>query len=189
MSVRLRSTKSVPVRRSLWSAAVVLSLLALTPDATSVAAQAGGQAPAAAETQTPLERGTAMRVPAFNKRSAVFKQETTALTLQPGEGMEYKYRLELGESFLYSWRATAPVHVELHTEPDGAPRGYSDSFELHDEMSESHGSYTAPYPGIHGWYWQNRTKDVVTVTLTSAGFYAESREFRKGQPVQRKPIP
>ncbi len=43
--------------------------------------------------------------------------------------MEYKYRLEKGEALLYSWTATAPVNVELHAEPDGAPRGYAQSYE------------------------------------------------------------
>jgi hypothetical protein len=135
-----------------------------------------------------MERGAALRVPAFHGQPATFKRETTAIALQPGEGMEYKYRLEPGGTFLYTWSATAPVHVEMHSQPDNAPRGYADSFELNDSMRESHGSYTASYPGIHGWYWENRTTDPVTVTLTSAGFYSESQEFRKGQPVMRRPI-
>jgi len=186
MTGRLLTRERVARRVSLLVGVVVLTFTA------AAAAQTTPQSPVpapAVQEPTALERGTALRAPVFHRRPATFKQETTTLTLQPGEGMEYKYRLELGESFLYSWRATAPVHTDLHTEPDGAPRGYSDSFEVHDAMSESHGSYTAPYPGIHGWYWQNRTKDVVVVTLTSAGFYSEAREFRKGLPVQRKAIP
>ena len=132
---------------------------------------------------TPMERGAAFRVPVFHSQAATFRQETVRFELEPFEGMEYKYRLEPGESFLYSWQSTAPVHVEMHSQADTYPPfGYADSYELADALSASDGSYTAPYPGIHGWYWENRSIDIVTVTVTSAGFYRESLEFRAGQP-------
>ena len=50
----------------------------------------------------------------------------------PREGMEYRYRLDKGEALLYSWKATAPVNVEFHAEPDGAPRGYAQTYEKAD---------------------------------------------------------
>src|SRR5688572_18313033 len=54
-------------------------------------------------------------------QDAAFKQETVEFKVGPREGMEYKYRLEKGEALLYSWKTTAPVNVEFHAEPDGAP--------------------------------------------------------------------
>ena len=44
----------------------------------------------------------------------------------------------------------------------------------------------APFPGIHGWYWENPGDREVTVTLKAAGFYNMSHEFRKDAPVKTK---
>ena len=48
------------------------------------------------------------------------------------------------------------------------------------------GTLTAPFPGIHGWYWENTTGEPVTVTLATAGYYNLAHEFRTGQPVINK---
>jgi hypothetical protein len=109
-----------------------------------------------------------------------FNQETVDFTIGPREGMEYKYRLEKGEALLYSWTATAPVNFELHAEPDGGPRGYAQSYEKRDATSQATGTLTAPFSGIHGWYWENTGNQPVTVTLKSAGFYNLAHEFRGG---------
>jgi hypothetical protein len=114
-----------------------------------------------------------------------FTTDTEEFVLGPGEGMEYKYRLEKGQALLYSWTATAPVNVELHAEPDGAPRGYAQSYEKKDAQQGASGTLTAPFPGIHGWFWENTTGAPVTVTLKSAGFYTLAHEFRGGGVVNK----
>jgi hypothetical protein len=115
-----------------------------------------------------------------------FKSETVEFKVGPREGMEYKYRLDKGEALLFSWKTTGPVTFEFHAEPDGAPRGYAQTYEKGDGKSEASGTLTAPFPGIHGWYWENKTDKEITVTLTSAGFYNMAHEFRTGQPVKNK---
>ena len=106
-----------------------------------------------------------------------FVRDTESFTLQPGKGMEYKYRLQKGQALLYTWKATAPVHFEFHAEPDGAPRGYAQTYEKRDDTLEASGTLTAPFPGIHGTYWENKTGSPVTVTLQTAGFYNLAHEF------------
>jgi hypothetical protein len=115
-----------------------------------------------------------------------FKQETVEFKVAPREGMEYKYRLEQGEALLYSWKTSGPVNCEFHAEPDGAPRGYAQTYEKVERQSEASGTLTAPFPGIHGWYWENTTNQEITVTLTTAGYYNLSHEFRSGQPTKNK---
>jgi len=115
-----------------------------------------------------------------------FKSETVEFKVGPREGMEYKYRLDKGEALLFSWKTTGPVAFEFHAEPDGAPRGYAQTYEKGDGKSDATGTLTAPFPGIHGWYWENKTDKEITVTLTSAGFYNMAHEFRTGQPVKNK---
>jgi len=115
-----------------------------------------------------------------------FKQETVEFKIGPRAGIEYKYRLDKGEALLYSWKTTGPVNYEFHAEPDGAPRGYAQTYEKVDNKSEASGTLTAPFPGIHGWYWENTTDQEITVTLTSAGYYNLSHEFRSGEPTKNK---
>ena len=63
----------------------------------------------------------------------------------------------------------------------GTPSSFAVTFEKLDDRPTGHGSYTAPFPGIHGWYWQNRTENAVTLTFSAAGFFSYAQEFRNGQ--------
>jgi hypothetical protein len=119
-------------------------------------------------------------------RDRKFHEETVEFKLGPGKFIEYKYRLEKGEVLLYSWTATGPVNVDIHAEPDDAPRGYAESYEKTDRITRGAGTLTAPFSGIHGWYWLNPNKTEATVTLSSAGFYKISHEFREGEPARNK---
>ncbi len=123
---------------------------------------------------------------AFVTQPGPFKVDSMEFTLAPKEGMEYKYRLEKGAGLLFSWTATAPVHYELHSEPEAGPKGYAETFDKQDSRDSGHGNYVAPFPGIHGWYWENRTDKDVVVRIVSAGHYTESLEFRRKQDVKRK---
>lgn len=118
-----------------------------------------------------------------------FQQETVTFAIAPHEGMEYKYRLAAGEALLFSWSATGPVNFEAHAEPDGAPKGYAQTYEKGTAVPSASGTLRAPFTGIHGWYWENTTGQAITVTLSSAGHYTLSHEFRPGQPVRNKAFP
>jgi len=115
-----------------------------------------------------------------------FQQESVDFKLAPHEGMEYKYRLDKGEALLYAWNATGPVNFEFHAEPDGAPAGYAQTYEKKSAQDQASGTLTAPFPGIHGWYWENTTDKEITVTLKSAGFYNLAHEFRNNRPTKNK---
>lgn len=121
---------------------------------------------------------TAVQPGGHNSRPGAFNQERQRFTIPAGEGMEYKYRMPEGGTLVYSWAATANVNVDFHAEPDDSPVGYAESFYKEDGRDTGNGSYTAPFPGIHGWYWENTTRSTITVSLTTAGFYDAAIEFR-----------
>jgi hypothetical protein len=75
-----------------------------------------------------------------------------------------------------SWKSTATVVHDLHGEKDSA-RGEAVSFEK-KERRQGSGAFTAPFAGIHGWYWENPGGETITLTVRSAGFYTEALEFR-----------
>ena len=99
--------------------------------------------------------------------------------LAPFESVEYKYRIEQGGSVVYSWAADADVLFDFHAEPDGAEAGYAESFAQGRGQS-GNGSYTAPFSGIHGWFWENRGARTVVVDLVTSGFFDHAIEFRDG---------
>lgn len=112
-------------------------------------------------------------------QEAEHRTDARQFVLGPFESVEYKYRINKGGSMLFDWKATGPVVAELHSEPDGAPKGYAETFDK-QESAASNGTYTAPFSGIHGWFWENLTTKEVTISLTTAGFYSGALEFYAG---------
>jgi hypothetical protein len=110
--------------------------------------------------------------------------DTFTVELRPFEGVEYKYRMEKGASLVYSWTASTDVGFDFHGEPDGAPARYSESYAKGTRATAS-GSFLAPTPGVHGWFWENTGAGRVTITLTTSGFYTASTEYRDGERVER----
>ncbi len=114
-----------------------------------------------------------------------YKLDSIEIELLPEEWAEYIYRFDEGGSMLFSWQATSPVSYNFHSQPDGAPPGYAESFDS-QESSEGHGTYTAPFSGIHGWYWENLGEEELTVRITTAGFYLSAQESRDRVSGQRR---
>lgn len=108
-----------------------------------------------------------------------FKSDRIHVELAPFESMEYKYRVERGSGVVFSWTSTGEVIFDFHAEPDGAEPGYAESFEQGRGVA-GHGTYLAPFPGIHGWFWENRGMEPVVVDLVTSGFYDHAIEFRDG---------
>lgn len=106
-----------------------------------------------------------------------YKTDMVELRLAPSEWVESTYRMEEGTLMVYSWEASGLVSYNFHSAPDDAPPGYAQSFDA-QESDSAHGSYTAPFSGVHGWYWENLGSDYVTITLTTAGFYVGAHEAR-----------
>jgi hypothetical protein len=108
--------------------------------------------------------------------SAPFKVDRVQFTLGPYDYVEYKYQLVEGGQMMFSWKASEPVindfHGELNADPDKVT-----SFDT-TNWQDAHGTFSAPFTGIHGWYWENPTGKPITVTLQTSGFYGSAIEFR-----------
>jgi hypothetical protein len=108
-----------------------------------------------------------------------FKLDVFELELAPYEFVEYKYRLEKGATMVYSWTAGAGVLHDFHGErmPGASDGPAEESFDKQNRRGSS-ASYTAPFSGIHGWYWENPSSEPIKIRLTSAGFYSAAVEIR-----------
>ena len=117
-------------------------------------------------------------------QEAGYRSDEIEFVLAPFESVEYKYRIERGASMLFSWSSDHVVVYDLHAEPEGAEPGYAESFDR-QRGERAHGTYTAPFSGIHGWFWENRGQEDATIRLTTAGYYGTATVFRDGQARER----
>ena len=114
-----------------------------------------------------------------------FRSDYVEFPLSPFESIEYKYRLEAGQAMLYSWQAEGEVVFDFHSEEEGTDPEDAISFSV-GRAAAQHGSYVAPYTGIHGWFWENRGQQEVTVRLKTTGYFSESTTFsRSGEYVRQ----
>ena len=99
--------------------------------------------------------------------------------LEPFQSVEYKYLMDEGTAMVYSWRSDGPVYYDMHADPGMSMEGYDETFGQ-GETDQGQGVYIAPFTGIHGWFWENRGFDTITIRVHSAGFYVSSSVFRDG---------
>jgi hypothetical protein len=114
----------------------------------------------------------------FIAQSKRYMIDSREMKLAPGEGMEIKYNMKKGAGLIYSWIASDKLLFEFHGEPNVKPAGkegtdYYETYELDNQIGkdQGHGTFVAPTSGIHGWFWENKTSNEVTLKLVSAGFY------------------
>jgi hypothetical protein len=105
-----------------------------------------------------------------------YKVDAATFVLGPYEFVEYKYHLAQGAAMLFTWSSSATVIHDFHGDPDANPDAPV-SHEKQDRRQAS-AAFTAPFAGIHGWYWENPGAESVTITVTSAGFYTSAVELR-----------
>jgi hypothetical protein len=104
---------------------------------------------------------------------AAFTDEVV-VTLKPNEGVEVKAVLAEGGELEYAWAVDEGVEVmfDFHGEPKGAAKDVYTSFEK-GSAPKSEGSFVAPFEGVHGWYWKNRTTSPVTIRVKAKGDYTK----------------
>jgi hypothetical protein len=93
--------------------------------------------------------------------------------LTGGDEREWKVRMQVGDTVVYSWSVAAPpdeFYFDFHGQSDPNPEvnvlSYKEGLGI-----ASNGSMVAPFDGIHGWYLQNQSEKPVVVHLKLSGFY------------------
>ena len=130
-------------------------------------------------------RATPANVGIYALQPATYKVDTEEIGLHPNEGFEIKYHMQKGATLVFAWKADGLVQFEFHGEPDVKPRpDYFESYLLDNKIGkrESYGSFTAPTTGVHGWFWQNKTKDDVRMHLSVSGFFDTAKMYEAGAP-------
>ncbi len=97
-------------------------------------------------------------------------QDTITFTLAPGDFTEIKLVREAGDQAQYAWATDGGgVNFDLHAHGDG----HSATYERGRRATGGEGGIIAPFAGEHGWFWRNRDRAAVTVTLRLQGAYSD----------------
>ena len=96
--------------------------------------------------------------------------DKVSVTLTPGKGTEIKLVMKKGAVAVFAWTVDrGVVNYDLH----GDGGGQSISYKRGRAVPGHEGSLKAKFSGNHGWFWRNRGKQDVTVTLSVRGAYSE----------------
>ena len=114
--------------------------------------------------------GTLFIGPAYAQTTSQDWRDTVTFTLEPGEGVEYKLTMDEAAEVNFLWVAESGV-VNFDQHGDGS--GQNISYEKGRGVPSQEGTLKAAFTGNHGWFWRNRTKSNVEVTLSIRGEYGE----------------
>ena len=112
--------------------------------------------------------------PAAAEVPAPARTDETVVTLKPGEATEVKLVMLKGAKVTFDWTvAGGVVNYDLH----GDGTSNSTSYAKDRGVSGAQGVLEAAFDGNHGWFWRNRGKTAVTVTLKTNGAYSEIKRL------------
>ena len=149
----------------------VLGLTEMGEIKTQLAEEAAADAAAAARTgQVAASSVPAATAEAPPPAGPETRSDEISITLSPGQGTEIKLVMDKGAKARFEWTANGGL-LNYDTHGDGG--GQSISYEKGRGVPGDEGLLVAAFDGNHGWFWRNRTKQDVTLTLRTNGAYRD----------------
>ncbi|MTI01237.1 transmembrane anchor protein [Roseibium sp. RKSG952] len=150
----------------------VLGLTEMGEIKTELADEAARDAQAASDEQSSLllDIMGAFVGAAYAQESIEPWSDEFSFTLAPGEGIEWKLVMEEGAVAEYEWVAEGGrINFDLH----GDNSDQSISYEKGRGKTDDRGDLVAAFDGNHGWFWRNRDKQDIMVTVKLRGAYSD----------------
>jgi hypothetical protein len=141
----------------------------------AAAADAGtapGQTPAVASAEPVADPAAA----SAGETSPAPSSDEVNITLSPGQGREIKLEMREGASVQYAWVVDGGV-VNYDTHGDRPGLSYH-GYAKGTAQASDEGVLVAAFDGMHGWFWRNRGRQPVTVTLRTSGEYRNLHEVQ-----------
>ncbi|CTQ51285.1 hypothetical protein [Jannaschia donghaensis] len=116
---------------------------------------------------------------------APFRSKVIDIEIEDFGEVEYKFVLPADTTLVYSWEVLNAVgdgvYYDFHGHPSSEDAAnYPEGFEMAYSRGEGlaqHGSFTAPFPGYHGFYFMNIEEGPITVRLKVSGYWEEHKEM------------
>lgn len=148
----------------------------LADSVAAAAAQGAASEPSAVPASAPVPATAGASTARAPTVTAPANSHVTEIVLRPNEGREVKLTMRKDARVAYSWSAEGGV-VNYDTHAD-APGIRYHAYEKGTARQEDEGVLAAAFDGAHGWFWRNRGRDVVTVTLRTKGEYQELKRVK-----------
>ena len=99
-----------------------------------------------------------------------------SVTLAPDEGTEIKVAMQKGAKVDYVWETNGgKANFDVHADSKELDIDYHNYSKGSDVKSK--GTLVAAFDGSHGWFWRNRTKEPLTITIKTNGEYSSIKRY------------
>jgi hypothetical protein len=99
-----------------------------------------------------------------------------SVTLAPDEGTEIKVAMKKGAKVDYAWETNGgKVNFDVHGDSKELKINYHPYYKGSDQKRE--GTLAAEFDGGYGWFWRNRTKEPLTITIKTNGEYTDIKRY------------
>ncbi len=113
---------------------------------------------------------------AIVKNEGLTQNHEITFTLAPDEGTEVKVTMTKGSKVTYNWKTDGgKANFDVHGDSESLKINYHSYYKGSDVMRE--GILEAAFDGNHGWFWRNRTKEPLTMTIKTNGEYSEIKRY------------
>lgn len=107
------------------------------------------------------------------------RTDSVTIVLPPGGKTEVKAVMPADNVILYTWKTDkGVVYVDFHGHsPDWTNKKAFVRYLEAQEAAADSGSLVAPFAGEHGWFWENKQSEAVTITLTVNGYHEAIKKY------------
>lgn len=99
-----------------------------------------------------------------------------SVTLAPDEGTEIKVAMKKGAKVDYVWETNGgKANFDVHGDSKELKINYHNYYKGSDQKRQ--GTLVAEFDGSHGWFWRNRTKEPLTITIKTNGEYSSIKRY------------
>jgi hypothetical protein len=121
-------------------------------------------------------------VPTARSTTTAYREDVIEIPLKSGEDptggadVEYKVHMKAGDSLVYSWSVPGianpeEFYTEFHGHTVENGKAVKVTFYRKATGTSDQGMLSAPFEGVHGWFFQNQAVPPVRLKLKLAGFY------------------
>ena len=104
-------------------------------------------------------------------------KDVVEITIEPGQAIEIKLEMKSGSLVQYEWKTImGGLNYNLHGDGYKGSQQFI-SYKKGRMVPSDSGELKAEFDGYHGWFWRNREKFSVTVSLQTSGDYIQIKQM------------
>ena len=131
---------------------------------------------AEADALAQIEEAPTVEAVSVTQATPAKQNHEMVFTLAPDEGTEVKVTMVKGAKVDYVWETDGgKANFDVHGDSKEEKIDYHPYYKGSDVKRE--GTLEAAFNGGHGWFWRNRTKEPLTITIKTNGEYTAIKRY------------